>query len=80
MYRAPRLTSVMGVARTLLSLVDAPEAVEVLIGEFGWDLVFQALALLRGEAAGEAFGLAWEHLVTDAVRRDLVADPGSQSM
>lgn len=79
MNQTPRLTSVMGVARALLATVDEPETVEVLIAEFGWDVTFQALALLRGEAASRAFGLAWEHLVIDDVDRELralTAEPG----
>lgn len=83
MDRTPRLTSVMGVARALLTTVDEPEAVEVLIAEFGWDVTFQALALLRGESAARAFGLAWEHLVLEDVHRQLrstaVAEPGAES-
>lgn len=63
MDRTPRLTSVMGVARALLVTVDERETVDVLVAEFGWDVTFQALALLRGEEASRAFGMAWEHLV-----------------
>lgn len=59
-----RLTSVMGVARALLSTVTVPEAVEILIGEFGWDISFQALALLRGDDADEAFAMTWTELLT----------------
>jgi hypothetical protein len=69
--RTPRLTSVMGVARALLATVDEQESVEVLIAEFGWDVAFQALSLLRGDAAARAFGLAWEHLVTSGVSQEL---------
>lgn len=61
----PRLTSVMGVARALLLTVATREAVTVLIEEFGWDLAFQALSLLRGDGSDIAFGLAWEHLLID---------------
>ena len=39
-----RLTSVMGVARALLSTFDAREAVEVLIIEFGWDVAVPVAA------------------------------------
>jgi hypothetical protein len=80
--RTPRLTSVMGVARALLTTVDERETVEVLIAEFGWDVTFQALALLRGDAAARAFGMAWEHLVLDGVDRELgplPAEPGVES-
>ncbi|MBW3621005.1 MAG: hypothetical protein KY461_12225 [Actinobacteria bacterium] len=71
MDRTPRLTSVMGVARALLATVDEQETVDVLIAEFGWDVAFQALALLRGDEAGRAFGLAWQHLVLDALGAEL---------
>ncbi|MDX1621872.1 MAG: hypothetical protein R3320_12820, partial [Nitriliruptorales bacterium] len=66
-----RITSVMGVARALLATVSPYESVEVLIAEFGWDMTFQALALLRGDGADEAFGLAWEHLVTAPVTGEM---------
>lgn len=86
MDRTPRLTSVMGVARALLVTVDVAETVEVLIAEFGWDVSFQALALLRGDDAARAFGLAWEHLVTEDVATELrelrggsVAEPRLES-
>lgn len=77
----PRLTSVMGVARALLTTVSTYEAVEVLIAEFGWDMTFQALALLRGDDAAEAFLLAWEHLLADTFRHELrdLGRPGSWS-
>lgn len=68
---APRITSVMGVARALLSTVEVSETVEVLITEFGWDLTFQALSLLRGEDAMEAFQLAWEHLLVGPMETEL---------
>ncbi len=64
---APRLTSVMGVARALLSTVTADETVEILVAEFGWDQTFQALALLRGDDAARAFAVTWEHLLTGPV-------------
>lgn len=69
----PRLTSVMGVARALLATVEVREAVAVLVIEYGWDVSFQALALLRGEDAREAFGAAWEVLVTEPVAREIDA-------
>lgn len=77
MDRTPRLTSVMGVARALLATVDERESVEVLLAEFGWDVTFQVLALLRGETAARAFGLAWEHLVTHEVSQELRDLPGA---
>lgn len=67
----PRLTSVMGVARALLATLDASETVDVMVVEFGWDATFQALSLLRGDGAAEAFGQAWERLVTEPLERDL---------
>lgn len=67
----PRITSVMGVARALLATVSPYESVEVMVAEFGWDVSFQALALLRGDGADEAFALAWQHLLTGPVARDM---------
>lgn len=66
-----RLTSVMGVARALLATFDAREAVEVLIIEFGWDVSFQALLLLRGDDASRALLLTLERLLTDPVAHEL---------
>ncbi len=62
---APRTTAVMGVARALLSTVPVRDAIDILLGEFGWDASFQALALLRGEGADEAFGRLWERLLDE---------------
>jgi hypothetical protein len=73
--RPPRLTAVMGLARALIDTVGAHQAVDVLTAEFGWDLSFQALAVLRGRDAGTAFGVAWERLLVDALREDLGASP-----
>lgn len=69
--KSPRLTSVMGVARALLATVDVDDAVEVLIVEFGWDLAFQALALLRTPEAEQAFARTWEHLLTAPFAHEL---------
>lgn len=66
-----RLTSVMGVARALLATFDPHEAAEVLIIEFGWDVSFQALLLLRGDEAERALLVTMERLVTDALVDDL---------
>lgn len=66
-----RLTSVMGVARALFATFDAGEAVEVLVVEFGWDVTFQALLLLRGHDAERALLLTLERLVTDRVAEEL---------
>lgn len=61
----PRLTTVMGVSRALLATVGSTDAARVLVDEFGWDAAFQGLALLRGDAASEAFGAVWSSLVLD---------------
>ena len=66
-----RLSSVMGVARALLGTFDAHEAVEVLVIEFGWDVAFQALLLLRGEDAERALLLTLERLLTEDLAEDL---------
>lgn len=66
-----RLTSVMGVARALLATFDAREAVEVLIIEFGWDVTFQALLLLRGDDAARAVVLTMERLLIDPMADEL---------
>jgi hypothetical protein len=61
----PRLTTVMGVGRAVLAAVGPGAGARVLADEFGWDATFQALAVLRGDAAREAFGVAWSALVLD---------------
>ncbi|MEX1177506.1 MAG: hypothetical protein WEB09_03505 [Nitriliruptor sp.] len=61
----PRLTTVMGVARAVLATVGPADAARVLVDEFGWDATFQALALLRGDDARDAFGATWTALVLD---------------
>lgn len=66
-----RLTSVMGVARALLATFEPREAVEVLIIEFGWDVTFQALLLLRGGEAERALVLTLERLLIDPVAHEL---------
>lgn len=66
-----RLTSVMGVARALLATISTADAVEILVGEFGWDATFQACALLRGADAEDAFALCWQHLVTEPIAVEL---------
>ncbi|MFT4837791.1 MAG: hypothetical protein ACI9OB_000240 [Nonlabens sp.] len=66
-----RLTSVMGVARALLATFEPHEAVEVLGIEFGWDITFQALLLLRGEDAEAALLRCLELLLTDPVSDEL---------
>jgi hypothetical protein len=66
-----RLTTVMGVARAVLATVGAPAAVRALLDEYGWDRTFQALALLRGDDAEDAFGIAWQSLLLDELAGDV---------
>ena len=66
-----RLTSVMGVARALLATVSTEDAVEILVGEFGWDATFQACSLLRGDQAEDAFAVCWQRLVTEPIAVEL---------
>lgn len=66
-----RLSSVMGVARALLGTFEAREAVEVLVVEFGWDVAFQALLLLRGDDAERALLLTLERLLTGELAEEL---------
>lgn len=70
-----RLTSVMGVARALLATVSTVDAVDILVGEFGWDATFQACALLRGDDAADAFAVCWQQLVTDPIATELRTVP-----
>lgn len=69
--REPRLTTVMGVARAVIATVGPRAAARVLIDEFGWDVTFQALALLRGEDATAAFGATWSALVLDGTAAEV---------
>jgi hypothetical protein len=68
---APRLTAVLGLARALLETVEVDEAVEILVHEFGWDLAFQSLALVRGPLGAAAFATAWQMLVLGPVRAEI---------
>lgn len=70
-----RLTSVMGVARALLATVSTEDAVDILVGEFGWDATFQACALLRGDRATDAFAICWQQLVTEPIALELRHGP-----
>lgn len=72
-HPAPRLTAVLGVARAMLDTLSMEDAVEVLVAEFGWDVAFQTLALLRGAKANRAFAIAWERLLVEPLRRELAA-------
>jgi hypothetical protein len=77
----PRLTTVMGVARAVIATVGPEDAAGVLVDEFGWDVTFQALALLRGDEARAAFGATWSSLVLDvtAAAVDAAVQPGHPS-
>lgn len=68
---APRLTAVLGVTRAMIATLGAKDAVSVLLAEFGWDATFQALSMLRGEEASEAFGLVWQQLLFEPLQSDL---------
>ena len=70
-----RLTSVMGVARALLATISIEDAVDILIGEFGWDATFQACSLLRGEDAADAFAACWVRLLTEPIASELRHGP-----
>ena len=54
MRPSPRLASVAGVARALISTVGVDEAVTILLCQFGWDVTVAALAHLDGPEAGVA--------------------------
>jgi hypothetical protein len=69
--RTPRITAVMGLARALLDTLGPEEAVDVLLSEFGWDLSFQALALVRSEATPRALGVVCERLLLDRLRDEI---------
>lgn len=71
MMHLPRLTTMMGVARALMTTLDDDEVVDVLLGEFGWDATFQMFAFLRGDDARRLFGLTWERLLTADLREEL---------
>lgn len=48
MERAPRLSSITGVSRALISTVGVEDAVGILISQFGWDTAFNAIAAIEG--------------------------------
>jgi hypothetical protein len=64
--RAPRLSSITGVARALIATVGVEDAVGILIAQFGWDVAFQALAGVDGVDAAVALWRAVEALAVDA--------------
>lgn len=69
--QTPRLTTVLGVARGVLLAVGPRVAVPALVAEYGWDVTFQALALLRNDDAREAFGLTWSLLLLEPLADEL---------
>lgn len=71
MAEPPRLTTVMGVARAVLATVPPTVAARALREEFGWDATVQALAVLPGPGAREAFEHTWSSLVLDPLDREL---------
>jgi hypothetical protein len=64
---APRLTTIMGVARAVVASVGPRAGARALVDEFGWDAAFQALALQRGDTSNAAFGAVWVALLVDDV-------------
>lgn len=65
MESAPRLTSIAGVARALIATVGVDDAVGILIGQFGWDVAFSALARLDCPEASVALWRSVEMLMCD---------------
>lgn len=70
MESAPRLSSIAGVARALIATVGVDDGVSILIGQFGWDTTFSALARIEAPEASVAMWRSVEILVCD----DLPAD------
>ncbi len=67
----PRLTAVLGVVKAMLATLGPEDALDVLLAEFGWDVTFSTLALIREPVAQRAFGLAWQRLLLDPIEADL---------
>jgi hypothetical protein len=61
--QGPRLRSIAGVARALIATVGTDEAVGILVGQFGWDVAFLALARLDSPEASVALWRSVEMLV-----------------
>jgi hypothetical protein len=62
---SPRLKSITGVSRALISTIGVDDAVRILVAQFGWDLAFSALSHLEGPESGPALFRAVEELVFD---------------
>lgn len=65
MEQAPRLKSIAGVARALIATVGVDDAVGILIGQFGWDVAFSALATLECPEASVALWRSVEQLLCE---------------
>lgn len=70
MEPAPRLTSIAGVARALIATVGVDDAVTILVGQFGWDTTFAALARLECPEASVAMWRSVELLARDELPTD----------
>lgn len=62
----PRLTSITGVSRALLTIVGTDEAMAILIAQFGWDVAFSAVARIEGPQGAAALWRAVETLCCDS--------------
>lgn len=66
MQPIPRLTSITGVSRALLTIVGVDEAMTLLIAQFGWDVAFNAVAHIEGTEGAAALWRAVEMLSCDS--------------
>lgn len=66
MQPIPRLTSITGVSRALLTIVGVEEAMTILVAQFGWDVAFNAVAHLEGPQGAAALWRAVEMLSCDS--------------
>ncbi|MEE8602115.1 hypothetical protein [Euzebya tangerina] len=57
--------AVASLAGALISTVGQEDALDILIGHFGWDLTFRALHLLTGDEADQALYSAVKRLGSD---------------
>lgn len=73
MDHMPRLRSVTGVSRALIAVVGVPEAVRVLVAQFGWDVAFAALSHLDGTDGQRALYAAVAGLAPDATEEGPVS-------
>lgn len=68
---APRLTTLMGVARALMATLDDRDVVRILVAEYGWESSFLAMAMMKGDDASRVFGRLWEELLAEHVRDEV---------